>query len=381
MDLGDGMKVIAIDDEKSMLLLLEKMMEKIPELELAGAFQSTRDAYAALEEQQPDMVIIDINMPEENGLEFARKVRQAMPNVDIVFLTSHKEFALEAFDVNAIDYIVKPVYQERLERMARRVQYGRHALQTAVSAEKTKRLFVYCLGGFDIRDRDGKTVRLSSSKSAELFAFLLMYKGKFVSKWNVMETVFRGMSPHNAETYLNTTVYKLRKALEPYGMKAAIVTANESYRVEMNEIYVDYDDFEHRISHFDDISLSTLNAALEAEQLYAGELFGDRDYHWSLPEQERLANLLRSLGKKLGAYLLASGASSEALQILQKIAVKNELDEEINCLYMQVYAAKRDKLSLIKHYERYSKTIQRELGVAPGKTVTSLYTELCKGLS
>lgn len=53
-------------------------------------------------------------------------------------------------------------------------------------------------------------------------------QGRLVSKWKIMEDVFSGMAQSNAETYLNTTVYKLRKALEPHGMKSAIISAEEA---------------------------------------------------------------------------------------------------------------------------------------------------------
>jgi DNA-binding NarL/FixJ family response regulator len=70
-----------------------------------------------------DLIFLDINMPKESGLEFAGRLREGGRQMKIVFVTSHKEYALSAFDVYAYDYMMKPVVQERLQ----------HTVQRAVS--------------------------------------------------------------------------------------------------------------------------------------------------------------------------------------------------------------------------------------------------------
>lgn len=70
---------------------------------------------------------------------------------------------------------------------------------------------------------------------------------------------------------------------------------------------------------------------------------------------------------------------SEAFRVLKKLANRNELDEETNCLLLLIYAAQRDKLSLVKQYEKYVTVLKREIGVKPGRNITNLYAELRKG--
>lgn len=374
------MRVILVDDEKSMLLIMKKMISKIPEVEVVGAFQSSGEAYKFIKENRVDIAFIDIKMPGESGLDLARRIISELEKIDIVFLTSHKEYALEAFDVYAVDYIVKPVFQERLEHTIKR-SMERHVFPLPYSyAGVSAKLSVYCLGGLNIRGADGGRVQVNSSKSLELLVYLLLNKGEFVSKWRIMEDIFSEMSPHNAETYLNTTIYKLRKALVHHEMKAAVISTKEGYRIDIKDIYIDFIDFYNRVNALCIINESNLEDAIKTEKIFVGQLFGDKGYHWSLSAMERLSEVHWDFAKKLGSYLLKNNDLNISLQILKKMAIKNELDEEVNCLLMGVYAAKRDRISLIKQYNRYTKVLKRELQITPENNTAKLYGELRKSL-
>lgn len=108
------MKVIIIDDAKAMHLIMKRMLAKNDEVEIMGCFQDTTTAFSFLVDNRIDLVFVDIDMPWENGLDFAQRLRESGWQMKVVFVTSHKEYALPAFDVYAYDYIMKPVSQERL---------------------------------------------------------------------------------------------------------------------------------------------------------------------------------------------------------------------------------------------------------------------------
>ena len=170
------MKVILVDDDKSMLLIMKKMISKIPEVEIVGSFQSTGEAYRFIKGNKVDMAFVDIKMPEENGLDFAKRVTSEIGDIAVSFLTAHKEYALEAFEVYAFDYIVKPISQVRLENSIQRARQ-RFIPNPARENVISPKLFVYCLGGMEVRSEDNKTVQFSSSKSSELLAYLLLING------------------------------------------------------------------------------------------------------------------------------------------------------------------------------------------------------------
>jgi len=117
------MKVAFIDDEKAMHFIMTRMLSKIDEVEIVGSFQETETAFSFLTSNRVDLVFLDIHMPRENGLDFARRLRESGWQKKIVFVTSQKEYALSAFDVYAYDYIVKPISQERLRTTVQRALY------------------------------------------------------------------------------------------------------------------------------------------------------------------------------------------------------------------------------------------------------------------
>jgi two-component SAPR family response regulator len=372
------MKVILVDDEKSMLLIMKKMLSKIPDIELAGSFQSPGEAYKYIKENSVDMAFVDINMPEENGLDFVRRVTNEINDIAIFFLTAYKEYALEAYGMYAFDYLVKPISQERLENSIRKAREKLIFLQPGRREPFIKKLIFNCLGNMEVKSIEGRAVQFTSSKSSELMAYLVLHRGRLVSKWRIIEDVFTGMLPQNAETYLNTTIYKLRKALEPYGMKSVIISAEESYKIDLSEIYIDIIDIENRILKINTFNDSNQEEAIDIENLYQGEMFGEKDYSWSLPEKERITEIYFSFTKKLVKYLIESMQLTIALYITKKLINFNEIDEEINCLLMRIYSLQRNRALLERQFNRYTGILNRELGLTPGKTVIELYSFLIK---
>jgi two-component system LytT family response regulator len=118
---GLNLKVIIIDDEKAMHLIMRRMLAKVEEIEIVGSFLETATAFSFVVDHEVDLIFLDINMPRENGLEFAERLIGSGNRVKLVFVTSYIEFAPAAFEVNAYDYIVKPVVQDRLHQTVQRV--------------------------------------------------------------------------------------------------------------------------------------------------------------------------------------------------------------------------------------------------------------------
>lgn len=105
-------KCILLDDELLGLKYLKMLCEQLPEVEVVASYNNP---LLFLEEQAGldyQLVILDINMPEMDGL----GVAQLLPNKGIIFSTAYKEYAVEAFDIDAIDYLTKPIKKERLQK-------------------------------------------------------------------------------------------------------------------------------------------------------------------------------------------------------------------------------------------------------------------------
>lgn len=114
-------KTILIDDEEIALTQLEYLLEQYPEIHVEATFTDPVTALEKVNLYQPNLIFLDIKMPEINGLVVAEEIMQILPETYIVFVTAYDEYALNAFDYNAIDYILKPVTVKRIDRTIQKV--------------------------------------------------------------------------------------------------------------------------------------------------------------------------------------------------------------------------------------------------------------------
>lgn len=114
-------RALIVDDEPLARQRLERMLGDEPELELLGTCADGRSAVTAILEQQPDLLFLDVQMPEMNGFDVLAAVgAQRMPAV--IFVTAHDRFALRAFEAQAIDYLLKPFGAERVRQALERAR-------------------------------------------------------------------------------------------------------------------------------------------------------------------------------------------------------------------------------------------------------------------
>jgi two-component system LytT family response regulator len=106
-------KVIIVDDEVPARVLLRKYIEQYPSLRLVATCKNGGEAIEAIEREEPDLVFLDIRMPVKDGFEVLREIR-FLPR--IIFSTAFDTYALEAFNVNAVDYLLKPYTLTRFDQ-------------------------------------------------------------------------------------------------------------------------------------------------------------------------------------------------------------------------------------------------------------------------
>ena len=111
---------LIVDDEPLALERMELICAGIAGLRVVGTARDGAAALAAIAELSPDLVLLDITMPELDGLAVARALTKRDEAPAVVFVTAHENFAVEAFDLDAFDYVLKPVTPERLERAVAR---------------------------------------------------------------------------------------------------------------------------------------------------------------------------------------------------------------------------------------------------------------------
>lgn len=115
------LRVITVDDEPLARKLLKALLEEIPGVELVGECRNGREAIVLSHELSPDLLILDIQMPGTSGFDVVKEIQSdVMPMV--VFCTAYQRYALDAFDLHAVDYLLKPLDGKRLDRAIQRAQ-------------------------------------------------------------------------------------------------------------------------------------------------------------------------------------------------------------------------------------------------------------------
>ncbi len=105
------MKALIIDDERLARNELRRLLKDFPEIEVVGEARNADDAFTQIQELQPELIFLDIQMPGDNGFQLLEKLDDAPL---VIFTTAYDKYALKAFDVNALDYLVKPIEPKRL---------------------------------------------------------------------------------------------------------------------------------------------------------------------------------------------------------------------------------------------------------------------------
>lgn len=110
------LNILIIDDEQPARDRLRRLLGNLPRFAVAGEAASSSEALERIESLSPDILLLDISMPGMDGMSLARALQEGSASPAIIFCTAFQDQALKAFEVEAIDYLVKPVREERLEK-------------------------------------------------------------------------------------------------------------------------------------------------------------------------------------------------------------------------------------------------------------------------
>ena len=125
-------KCIVIDDEELARTLLKSYIRKVDFLELIGSFENPIDSMSVLKENNIDIIFLDIQMPGLKGTDFAKMIDST---TRIIFTTAYSEYALESFDLNALDYLLKPIRFERFLQAVNKFKFEVTAIDDCLTVK------------------------------------------------------------------------------------------------------------------------------------------------------------------------------------------------------------------------------------------------------
>ena len=254
------MKAICVDDEELILYMIVKMCESLPQLDEVKGFKSATQALDWVKENHADVAFLDIDMPEMNGINLAAEMKNAQPDLSVVFVTGYSEYALDAFRVHASGYLLKPINKEKLEK---EVEYA--LSQKSVEEKKPAHIEIRTFGEFDVFV-DGNVVNFKRAKARELLAYLVDREGGSVSRAAAFSVLWGDEAyDRSKQKQIDVIVRSLRETLKEYGIE-------EILSIERGMLRVNTEKFDCDLYHFLKGDIAMINR-------YRGEYMNQ--YSWA----------------------------------------------------------------------------------------------------
>ena len=373
------MRAVIIDDERPALEGLKFLLQKSG-VEVCGTFQNPLLAVEKSAELRPDAAFIDIEMPGMNGLETAERLLMLLPELKIIFVTAYHQYAVEAFELAAIDYVLKPVHPQRLERSlsrlrtepassARREEPRDARAEAGARDGKDGAPTIRFLGRFECLAPDGKRLELHwrTAKAKELFVYLLHKRGVSVPKERLIDLLWPDMEEEKALTNLHTTVYQVRRLLKEQVLPCTLSYVENSYRIEAPDVGFDTDRWEAEVKQAlkeplpDDERMQRLKRLADA---YGGDFLEQEGYLWAEDERQRLRLLWLETAQRAADMTDQAGSTADAAALLVRIRDRFPYSEEFRLRLIRLY----DRMGLQREadaeFERLVR-MQEELGLKP----------------
>lgn len=350
------LKAVIVDDEVLAIELITTFLDHMEGVSLIASFTSALEALAYIREYPPDVVFLDIEMPDQHGIRIGELLLNDGIDVSIVYVTAYQHYALEAFGVYAFDYITKPVDEERLRRTVSRllIKHNYPPLRPGQSPPAASGgLSASLMGAFELLDKRGEPVKWRTKKVKELCAYLLHHPQP-VHRLKVIEDLWPDTPLDKAVTLLYTTVYQLRRMFRQQGCPGAVSYVDERF---------------------------SLNAAVATDvgllgTLMRGQVYGERqireilklserdylddeDYPWSVSRQTALKTECRAF---LDACLSAHAAGELYGEVFEELLLK------------LIDIAPYDK----RYYELLSADYDRHGYSQKAKNIQALYREVLR---
>ena len=210
-----GLRVLAVDDEQSQLHDLARLLGASPIVDTVECASDGIDALAKLSSQAYDAIFLDVRMPDLNGLELARVLRRFASPPQLVFVSAYESAAVDAFELRALDYLLKPVERRRVEEALGRVASAVHAAVPDAS------------NGSDQPGREGEIVAVANLRSPGSTRLIARSSILYVQSHGD----FARIVVRDGRYLLRSTLSELERRWEPFGF----VRVHRQYLANLNQ--------------------------------------------------------------------------------------------------------------------------------------------------
>ncbi|WP_366292232.1 response regulator [Paenibacillus sp. AN1007] len=380
------MKVILVDDERLALIGLQKLLEKeVSDIQITAAYMNPIEVMPGVLLHRPDVVFLDIHMPEIDGIELGRQIQAAVPGTEIIFVTSYDQHAVHAFELQALDYVMKPVKKERLKQALNRVQ-ERLAVRREQQTIPKEPPLICCFNQirFKLPGKKPQVAKWRTSKAQELFAYLLHHRNQTIHRSVLLELLWPELEDDKIVHQLYTTMYHIRQTLKACGMNMIKIQSGHleaGYRLELGEARLDCAQWEQNIRQWKTVTPDCVQEYERVLHQYEGTYLGQYEYMWAEPERERLRYLWLFHMKQLNLYYQKQGLDENVIENTRRMQQILPDEEESYVILMKMYAEMNHDLGVEEQYRLLTARMEQELDISISEEAREWYTNWKSGLT
>ncbi len=281
-------KVIIIDDEQLAIDNLTYILRDFKDIEIVATFTDSLNLLDYLKTNTADLIFMDIEMPEITGLELASMVSENNKDIGIVFATAYDQYAIKAFDVSAVDYILKPLSKSRVEKTVDKVIKRINGIVKGASKPNVQ---IKCLGGFEIFI-DGKQIPFKVSKAKELLAYLINAQGKSLGWMTIADDLWPDtFDDKKLMNNFHVASYSLRTFLTEKNIIEIFDYSRNLYRVDVTKFECDFIKLHEVYNEYRKTKQVTIPPAI----FDTGEYLEGQPYTWSLAMADKVDGMVSEL--------------------------------------------------------------------------------------
>lgn len=351
-------KAIIVDDEVPAINRMSNMLGDTGKVEIKGMFTKAREALEAVKTMDIDVIFLDIEMPEINGITFANHILQNYSDTKIIFVTAYTEYAIDAFDVNAVDYLLKPVTKQRLNKALDKVK-----IKNLEEEPRKWDIQVKCFGKFTVINKEGVQIKWRTKKAEEFFAYLIDNKGKAISRDRIMDVLWNSFEMEKAMTHLNTTTYNMKKAFQNIGLVDIVKYSAGGYQLDESRIDCDLWRLTDIIDKMGKNSINSISENEKVIDICTGGYLNENYYEWAEEKNNFFQGFYLDMLIQLSKKYENDNQTNKALESLRKGLIKDPLNQRINKELIELYLRMKDEVSATKHYDTYKKKLKKEYGM------------------
>ena len=358
-------KAIVIDDEIPAINKMVNLLEKSNKVEILGTFTDPLEALRFLEITTVDTVFLDIEMPQVNGLELSSRIMDLQEKIVVIFVTAYNQYAVEAFELHALDYLMKPVTAARLQETLKRIvpREGSEVVTPAIS--------VICFGRFAVYQGSNQ-VKFRTEKAEELLAFMIDHGGEFISRSEILDQLWGDFDGERALIHFNTTLHYVKKALSAYGSHIPFQYDRGGYVFDIQGMNCDFLKVFIFLKEKKPLEQSNLWEFEEIAEILQKEYLSGRDYEWVMMKRIQLEEKYFHIILEIADYYKGIAEYKKAAAWLKGGLKKEAIHREINVRLIEVLLLDHDRILAVKYYDVYRKNLKKHTGQEPDSVFVKL---------